>query len=114
MKRVHAIGIGKACFNEAGAIMPRSGAGFRKDAAPEPIRFNEAGAIMPRSGSRTPAPRSRSSTCFNEAGAIMPRSGQTAPARRGAAEPASMRPGQSCPGVEQGEATYSLRDAELQ
>ena len=61
-------------FNEAGAIMPRSGAGSVKDAAPEPIRFNEAGAIMPRSGQD----------------------------RRwivGGSDQASMRPGQSCPGV---------------
>ena len=37
------------CFNEAGAIMPRSGSIL----AGEPSRvagFNEAGAIMPRSG----------------------------------------------------------------
>ena len=41
-------------FNEAGAIMPRSGTGY-----PYRLRcllngFNEAGAIMPRSGGRHP------------------------------------------------------------
>ena len=36
--------------------------------------FNEAGAIMPRSGSAWKAP-ARGRRCFNEAGAIMPRSG---------------------------------------
>ena len=54
---------------------------------------------MPRSGTDDSRAGARARG-FNEAGAIMPRSGF----RRGsglgiAAGPASMRPGQSCPGV---------------
>ena len=41
------------------------------------------------------APRPR----FNEAGAIMPRSGVAAARHVDPQKPASMRPGQSCPGV---------------
>ena len=37
--------------------------------------FNEAGAIMPRSGGIVPEVVLDSRLCFNEAGAIMPRSG---------------------------------------
>ena len=37
-------------FNEAGAIMPRSGADQHEDRLPVGRCFNEAGAIMPRSG----------------------------------------------------------------
>ena len=112
------------CFNEAGAIMPRSGARAHARTRARDPSFNEAGAIMPRSGCHTPRvkgkrlgfneagaimPRSgprrdsrlpRPLDRFNEAGAIMPRSGvaeghvEAAPERS-----ASMRPGQSCPGV---------------
>ena len=39
------------------------------------LRFNEAGAIMPRSGRPETAPPTETATGFNEAGAIMPRSG---------------------------------------
>ena len=46
--------------------------------------FNEAGAIMPRSGWVTRVPFSGSSCRFNEAGAIMPRSGRIATAPSGA------------------------------
>ena len=63
-------------FNEAGAIMPRSGVVYMPLAEMAITRFNEAGAIMPRSG-----PRERLDELtvrFNEAGAIMPRSGSTA------------------------------------
>ena len=38
------------CFNEAGAIMPRSGESPTRIAFLRQARFNEAGAIMPRSG----------------------------------------------------------------
>ena len=38
-------------------------------------RFNEAGAIMPRSGLDPPVPGPGTCPGFNEAGAIMPRSG---------------------------------------
>ena len=63
------------------------------------VCFNEAGAIMPRSGdSRLEDVRERL-LCFNEAVAIMPRSGQRPIYRGGAERRASMRPGQSCPGV---------------
>ena len=58
-------------FNEAGAIMPRSGR-----SAPEMAIFAvdaEAGAIMPRSGAMEWFRVVKRS--FNEAGAIMPRSG---------------------------------------
>ena len=40
----------KLGFNEAGAIMPRSGPVLVSVVASAPICFNEAGAIMPRSG----------------------------------------------------------------
>ena len=43
------------CFNEAGAIMPRSGSG-REALRRLVARFNEAGAIMPRSGHPRRAP----------------------------------------------------------
>ena len=39
-------------FNEAGAIMPRSGALVINDVLEAEGSFNEAGAIMPRSGER--------------------------------------------------------------
>ena len=53
---------------------------------------------------------------FNEAGAIMPRSGTHSPSRMsGIARPASMRPGQSCPGVGQvGRQAYYYASIELQ
>ena len=41
-------------FNEAGAIMPRSGPRSGRTSA-TPKSFNEAGAIMPRSGLRITA-----------------------------------------------------------
>ena len=78
--------------------MPRSG----DPPVPEPgtgLGFNEAGAIMPRSGRHLASELHASPVGFNEAGAIMPRS---EPPRRRLDEPdlpASMRPGQSCPGV---------------
>ena len=40
--------------------------------------FNEAGAIMPRSGRFILPPGREMRDCFNEAGAIMPRSGPAA------------------------------------
>ena len=42
-------------FNEAGAIMPRSGSRPSTRPKPDSSRFNEAGAIMPRSGKRSGA-----------------------------------------------------------
>ena len=55
---------------------------------------------MPRSGRRTSYVILLGSRGFNEAGAIMPRSGQWFPrGMRIAPIEASMRPGQSCPGV---------------
>ena len=137
-------------FNEAGAIMPRSGRPTVTAARPARNSFNEAGAIMPRSGRRAPgfnrrrsgasmrpgqscpgvasqsrdhetlrerasmrpgqscpgvapdryAPSDTRKHCFNEAGAIMPRSGGSeSGGPRGGRARASMRPGQSCPGV---------------
>ena len=41
----------------------------------DPMGFNEAGAIMPRSGPSIPTPPTAAAIGFNEAGAIMPRSG---------------------------------------
>ena len=56
---------------------------------------------MPRSGffASAAAPRAAG---FNEAGAIMPRSGQTTRNPIAREFKASMRPGQSCPGVDSG------------
>ena len=68
-----------ASFNEAGAIMPRSGRRAPDRVHHAPARFNEAGAIMPRSGHETLRERQVHMRGFNEAGAIMPRSG-SAPA----------------------------------
>ena len=62
-------------------------------------RFNEAGAIMPRSGLTGAPICGLIIECFNEAGAIMPRSGKSHWAAAVVRELASMRPGQSCPGV---------------
>ena len=88
------------CFNEAGAIMPRSGCPTALDRTSAYRCFNEAGAIMPRSGDSSEARHDERDYCFNEAGAIMPRSGSCrASHSRRRARPASMRPGQSCPGV---------------
>ena len=42
------------CFNEAGAIMPRSGVPRRRVLCCGYECFNEAGAIMPRSGLELP------------------------------------------------------------
>ena len=61
-------------------------------------RFNEAGAIMPRSGLQSWGKSSTARRRFNEAGAIMPRSGSPGPPDGFQTSPASMRPGQSCPG----------------
>ena len=61
--------------------------------------FNEAGAIMPRSGVRLRARSYGDRRCFNEAGAIMPRSGFRSSINMDFVVVASMRPGQSCPGV---------------
>ena len=112
-------------FNEAGAIMPRSGRTMCSRQYPGAPGFNEAGAIMPRSGPRTiramveteeRASMRPGQSCpgvaiaclesvhhrgngFNEAGAIMPRSGPPVGGSRPNRGRASMRPGQSCPGV---------------
>ena len=61
--------------------------------------FNEAGAIMPRSGQCALPRKYGGAECFNEAGAIMPRSGRGGERETAAGRQASMRPGQSCPGV---------------
>ena len=42
-----------ACFNEAGAVMPRKGLEERETEAPADAGFNEAGAVMPRKGHRS-------------------------------------------------------------
>ena len=74
-RRVEPYG-GCPCFNEAGAIMPRSGDALRYLCHTGPPRFNEAGAIMPRSGEKCARRRELEVLgSFNEAGAIMPRSG---------------------------------------
>ena len=62
-------------FNEAGAIMPRSGLRDRRIPWEPPASFNEAGAIMPRSGWAINSFNATIKKGFNEAGAIMPRSG---------------------------------------
>ena len=99
------VGVSNARFNEAGAIMPRSGRESESLHTPPALSpcFNEAGAIMPRSGQHSQIAASTVGrvVSFNEAGAIMPRSGQIAPRRCVLSGPpgASMRPGQSCPGV---------------
>ena len=153
-------------FNEAGAIMPRSGAGSERAPPPPPTAsmrpgqscpgvgtrprapararvtasmrpgqscpgvgrrpiltpatangcFNEAGAIMPRSGHAREKDVPRvASAGFNEAGAIMPRSGADVARDRILARVASMRPGQSCPGVarSQGEVHASAAEASM-
>ena len=106
---------GQPRFNEAGAIMPRSGA---RDSAPRDSvdrRFNEAGAIMPRSGSRRERPSERVSIpSFNEAGAIMPRSGTEGGGPQDERRLASMRPGQSCPGVASSPRRRARRQSSLQ
>ena len=79
--------------------MPRSGARVTRRNAHVRSSFNEAGAIMPRSGWDTGARWEASATRFNEAGAIMPRSGRRQPLPADQRLDASMRPGQSCPGV---------------
>ena len=90
-------------FNEAGAIMPRSGRGAEAPGLPPLDGFNEAGAIMPRSGSCPAGCRRQFPPCsFNEAGAIMPRSGWCNARVDRPISKASMRPGQSCPGVGRG------------
>ena len=61
--------------------------------------FNEAGAIMPRSGGSTNSGSRGRRSSFNEAGAIMPRSGDRKKEEVIQLLDASMRPGQSCPGV---------------
>ena len=53
---------------------------------------------MPRSGCQRPRSSDRRQS-FNEAGAIMPRSGIVRSGRSCISDGASMRPGQSCPGV---------------
>ena len=63
-----------ACFNEAGAVMPRKerrqSSGVIRSAC-----FNEAGAVMPRKAIAIEgAPEGL--ICFNEAGAVMPRKGR--------------------------------------
>ena len=88
-----------ACFNEAGAIMPRSGKTPRRSRSGPRWSFNEAGAIMPRSGGNVVANEKEHENCFNEAGAIMPRSGDENQHVGCGGRRASMRPGQSCPGV---------------
>ena len=94
-----ALAAARPCFNEAGAIMPRSGGHRLARQRDRHACFNEAGAIMPRSGVLRPSLTPRAVTCFNEAGAIMPRSGQGQEHRGEQLLLASMRPGQSCPGV---------------
>ena len=54
---------------------------------------------MPRSGAPHLDYAVSDHPCFNEAGAIMPRSGEGERPFSYGVEPASMRPGQSCPGV---------------
>ena len=56
--------------------MPRSGLVRDTNRTCRHARFNEAGAIMPRSGSRSVQAQGRRRPGFNEAGAIMPRSGR--------------------------------------
>ena len=68
-------------FNEAGAIMPRSGIASITSTVPVAQCFNEAGAIMPRSGLGRAARLPDAMPRFNEAGAIMPRSGLDAIAK---------------------------------
>ena len=80
--------------------MPRSGTvPVVSPSCASRLCFNEAGAIMPRSGRGSTVGRRAHAPSFNEAGAIMPRSGQRGPSRHERAPEASMRPGQSCPGV---------------
>ena len=56
----HAVFMDTTSFNEAGAIMPRSGSIDRTSPAGAPTDcFNEAGAIMPRSGRVRARARSR-------------------------------------------------------
>ena len=55
--------------------MPRSGTGRPEKSPKPPRRFNEAGAIMPRSGAPLVGWTAARMAGFNEAGAIMPRSG---------------------------------------
>ena len=66
---------GRTGFNEAGAIMPRSGYPTIAPTIMMASGFNEAGAIMPRSGAFNTSSSQREVSGFNEAGAIMPRSG---------------------------------------
>ena len=55
--------------------MPRSGLCPPGVLLPAIAGFNEAGAIMPRSGHSVGGGNTRRARSFNEAGAIMPRSG---------------------------------------
>ena len=65
-----------------------------------------AGALQKGRGNHAPEwnaarpPIHSGQPSFNEAGAIMPRSGPDAPPDSPGAPVASMRPGQSCPGVD--------------
>ena len=85
-----------ACFNEAGAVMPRKDT-YLPRAEWAPPRFNEAGAVMPRKG-RFQRDNGSANLGFNEAGAVMPRKGRGRPINRGPQSRASMRPGLLCPG----------------
>ena len=58
-----------------GQSCPGVGGGFFPETHGVGSGFNEAGAIMPRSGGDERLGRSRPEPGFNEAGAIMPRSG---------------------------------------
>ena len=65
----------RRCFNEAGAIMPRSGDTETTIGSDELLASMRPGQSCPgvvRWASRGPP---STTTCFNEAGAIMPRSG---------------------------------------
>ena len=87
-------------FNEAGAIMPRSGAGAAWDESRKTIAASmRPGQSCPGVATRSTRSGSSERSRFNEAGAIMPRSGSYDLRRRLVGSPASMRPGQSCPGV---------------
>ena len=93
-----------ACFNEAGASVPRkSPPELRRRGRPGARRsFNEAGASVPRK-SRSAVlanPVCAHRRCFNEAGASVPRKrpADQRPTEVRRACLASMRPGRVCPG----------------
>ena len=86
-------------FNEAGAIMPRSGTRWHAGTTRRLLASMRPGQSCPGVAWRHGHHHVQGAASFNEAGAIMPRSGHDPRNGRTSARTASMRPGQSCPGV---------------